>query len=75
MSAERTRQQLRVTVAGLLAQGVRREDLVADLVAAGRGLGTVGAREIADAVEITQLWADIEAYAPFDIDKGPPPSG
>lgn len=71
MSAQHVRQQIRVQFATLLHQGaVTREDLVSDLLAVGRGVNAPGPREVADAVEICQLWTDIEADFP---DKGPPP--
>lgn len=72
MNTEQTRKQLRVQLASLLSQGVRRQDLMADLIAAGRGSGTVGPRETADALEVTETWADLEQLVPFVVDKGPP---
>lgn len=60
---EKVRRQLRATAADAVAAGATRDDLVADLLCVTRHVRAPGSRELVDAVEIAQLWVDVDAYA------------
>lgn len=67
---EKTRREIRLNVAALLARGVKRGELLADLLAGARGVGHPGGREVSDGLELAQVWDDIDALSltPLSLD-------
>ena len=70
--SDKPRRALRLHAAEAFMRGATQADVLADVLAAHRGAGSPGGRELGDAGDLAFLWNEIDHYA---SQAGPESSG